>query len=289
MDEQQVHPDGTAPGLISAISGVAALVAGASFFWCVGLQRQIHEEEQRLSEADRKNADLLQRLNASNDRLRVTSETLGHTVGMTQRQIEERAQGILAEQKATTDRVARQQAETVKQIGVVSQEVATVRTDMRSVSTEVRNVSGDMRNVNTEVAAAKRDLETTKTRLNRVASESGAMSARLAKAHEDLEVLRRRGERSYYEFTLQKGSAPVVLAGVKLRLKGVDELRSRYVVVLSADDRNILKNRNLNEPVQFYAGRDHILYELVVNSITKDRVLGYLSVPKASTPAPAIP
>ena len=56
-----------------------------------------------------------------------------------------------------------------------------------------------------------------------------------------------------------------------------------------ADDRTIeKKDRNLNEPVQFYVNKTrqphelvvNELYELVVNQVGKDSVSGYLSTPK---------
>jgi hypothetical protein len=41
----------------------------------------------------------------------------------------------------------------------------------------------------------------------------------------------------------------------------------------------------MNEPLQFYTGRDKLLYELVVFNIDKDKVSGYISTPKTA-PAP---
>lgn len=53
-----------------------------------------------------------------------------------------------------------------------------------------------------------------------------------------------------------------------------------------ADDKKIeKKNRNLNEPVQFYTGKDNYLYELVVNEIGKNEVKGYLATPR-NAPVP---
>jgi hypothetical protein len=48
-----------------------------------------------------------------------------------------------------------------------------------------------------------------------------------------------------------------------------------------ADDRRVeKKDKNLNEPVQFYMTGTRIPYEVVVNEIRKDQVTGYLAVPK---------
>jgi hypothetical protein len=54
-----------------------------------------------------------------------------------------------------------------------------------------------------------------------------------------------------------------------------------------ADDRTIEKrDRTVFEPLQFYTGRDRMLYELVVFTVDKNKVTGYLSTPK-SAPMPA--
>jgi len=41
--------------------------------------------------------------------------------------------------------------------------------------------------------------------------------------------------------------------------------------------------------VQFLVGRDQLRYELVVNSVDKDRIRGYLSVPKDKVLASEVP
>ena len=59
---------------------------------------------------------------------------------------------------------------------------------------------------------------------------------------------------------------------------------------VSSDDKNIeKKDKGLDEPVQFYTGKSPVLYELVVNSIAKNQVSGYLSTPKGSPQVVAIP
>ena len=73
---------------------------------------------------------------------------------------------------------------------------------------------------------------------------------------------------------------------MKLNLKKVDVKRSKYTMYVSSDDRNIeKKDKNLDEPVQFYSGKSPALYEVVVNNISKNQVQGYLSTPK-NAPAP---
>jgi len=64
---------------------------------------------------------------------------------------------------------------------------------------------------------------------------------------------------------------------------------SKFTLVVFADDKEIQKkDRTLDEPVQFYTGKDHLLYELVVNNIVKNEVQGYIATPKGA-PVPITP
>jgi multidrug efflux pump subunit AcrA (membrane-fusion protein) len=255
----------------------ALVVSLCALGWCVLLQRSAGRAERQLAIADQKNEDMLQRLEATNARLRATSETLAQSVGLTQRQMELKAQRIALAQAAQAleaKRLEREQAVTSRQIGVVSNDVASVRTDVGGVKTDV--------------ASTKADIESTKTQLQRAMGDAGVMSGLIARNHDELEILKHRGDRSYFEFALEKGGKPVMLSRVKLQLKKVDEKRSRYTINVNADDRTIeKKDKSLDEPVQFYTGKDSpILYELVVNSIERNKVSGYLSTPKAPEQTP---
>jgi hypothetical protein len=102
-----------------------------------------------------------------------------------------------------------------------------------------------------------------------------------------LEELKHRGDRNYYDFTLQK-NARTRIANISLIMKKVDPKKSTFTLTVLADDKTIeKKDRTLSEPLQFYTGVDHVLYELVVFTAQKNGVTGYLSTPKNTTPLAA--
>jgi len=281
MEYAQIDPSGdrTVSGAFIAVVAVALLCALGALGWCYGLQNHISATEQKLAEAQQANADLKAKLDTTNARLRATTETLGQSVGMTQKQIELKTQSLMAaqaQQRAEAAKLEQEQAATSKQIGAVSNDVATVKTDVGGVKTDV--------------AATKSDLESTKTQLNRVMGDAGVMSGLIATNHDELQELKRKGERNYYEFTLQKGAPAQNVGTIKVQLKKVDVKRSRFTLAVSSDDKNIeKKDKNLDEPIQFYSGKTPALFEIVVNNVAKNTVTGYLSTPK-SAPAPiAVP
>jgi len=269
MAETEYTEERSISGALLAVVAVSLLAALGGLIWCYTLQKNLGVTELKLSQAVEKNADLSQKLEATNARLRATSETLGQSVGMTQKQIELKAQTIMAQQRAAQAKLEEAQAATQKQIGAVSSEVSSVKTDVGGVKTDV--------------AANRTDLEATKTQLTRVMGDAGVMSGLIAKNHDELDILKHKGDRNYYEFTLQKGQQPTLLSTIKLQLKKADQKHSRYTLEVSSDDRIIQKkDKNLDEPVQFYSGKDPALFELVVNSIEKNKVSGYLSTPKSA-------
>ena len=267
----------SASGAFIVVVLVACIAAFGSLIWCYALQSHISDTEKKLADSEKKNALLSEELEGTNARLSAATETLSKNVGATQKQIEARAEMIMAAQKATsaeTARIAQQQQQTEKQIGAVSTEVAGVKTDVGGVKSDV--------------ASARNDLESAKSQLQRVIGDAGVMSGLIATNHSELEQLKHRGDRNYYEFTLQKGAQPTLMSTIKIQLKKVDDKHSRYTLNVSADDRNIeKKDKNLDEPVQFYTGKTPVLYEIVVNNIEKNRVSGYLSTPKTTQTASA--
>jgi DNA repair exonuclease SbcCD ATPase subunit len=268
--EPVVVAERSASGAFIAAIVVASLLGIGALGWCYSLQNRIAAAEQNLTAADKKNVDLADRLDATNARLRATADTLGQNVGATQKQIDARTEVIIAAQKsqnAETAKLAQQQQAAEKQIGAVSSDVASVKTDVGGVKTDV--------------ATTQSDLAATKSQLQRVIGDAGVMSGLIATNHDQLEILKHKGDRNYVEFTLQKGAQPTLLSPIKLKLEKVDNKHARFNLVVSSDDRNIeKKEKTIDEPIQFYSGKDPALFEIVVNSIEKNKVSGYLSMPK---------
>ena len=274
--EPVVVAERSASGVFIAAVAVAFLLGVGALVWCYSLQTRLAAADQKLVAADKKNADLADQIERTNARMAATTETLSQNVGATQKQIDARAASIMAAQKAqnaATAKLAQQQQAAEKQIGAVSTDVASVKTDVGGVKTDV--------------ATTRSDLENTKSQLQRVIGDAGVMSGLIATNHSQLEELKHKGDRNYYEFTLQKGAKPTLLSTITIQLKKIDNKRGKYTLNVSADDRNIeKKDKNLDEPVQFYTGKNPVLFEIVVNNMEKNSVSGYLSTPK-NAPAPA--
>jgi multidrug efflux pump subunit AcrA (membrane-fusion protein) len=196
-------------------------------------------------------------------------ETLAREAGMTKKQLSQRAAALQAEQKAAESRLENEQ-----------------KAQINAVTGEISGVKNDVGGVRTDVASTRADLEATKAKLQSTIGDLGVQSGLIAHTAGDLEALKHKGDRNYYEFTLLRGAKPQPVSTVSLQLKKADVKKGKFTMNVTADDRTIeKKDRNVAEPIQFYSGRDHLLFELVVWSVDKNKATGYLSTPK-NAPVP---
>jgi hypothetical protein len=259
-------------GLFLALLALAVLAAIAGLAWSYHLSGRLTHAETELMQAQQQNQKLTSALTETNARLRVTSETLGHSLGLTQKQLEKRAQDLLERQQAAAKRLEDQQQATQQQLSSFSSDVSGVKTDVGGVKTDLGNTQSELKADEAELRSMKGDL--------------GVASGLIATNQHELDILKHKGDRNYYEFTLIKGAKSQPVSTVGLQLKKTDVKHNRYTLVVYADDKKIeKKNRGLNEPVQFYTGKDNYLYELVVNGIAKNQVKGYIATPK-NAPVP---
>jgi chromosome segregation ATPase len=271
-------PEGKEPRdyskLMMGVLAVAVLCAVAGLTWSYSLAGRLTHAEAQVASAQAQNAKLASALEETNARLRVTSETLGHTLGLTQQQLEQRANDLLRRQQADSKRLEGEQEAAQKQISSVSSDVSGVKTDVGGVKSDL--------------TATKTELQQAESQMQSMKGDLGMQSGLIATNGKEIEILKHLGDRNIYQFTLQKGHRQAV-GTVALELKKSDEKHSKFTLMVYADDKEIQKkDRNLDEPIQFYTGKDHLLYELVVNNVAKNQVQGYIATPK-NAPIPVTP
>ncbi|HVO12704.1 MAG TPA: hypothetical protein VMX54_18305 [Vicinamibacteria bacterium] len=157
-----------------------------------------------------------------------------------------------------------------------------LREEQRKGQESLASLGGEVGKVKEDLAASKAAIEQTQAQLQRAIGDLGEQSGLIARNAEELAALKRAGLREYFEFDLRKGKAPSAVGPVAIRLKDADPKRHKFNMVLVVDDLEIeKKDKTLLEPVQFYRKGSRQLNEVVVYSVQKDRITGYLSTPKA--------
>ena len=159
--------------------------------------------------------------------------------------------------------------------------VAQLKTQLEEHQSQLGSLSGTVGEVKGDVAQTRRTLEATVTKLDHAVGDLGVQSGLIAHTREELAELRRRGERDYFEFDIHKSKEFSRVGDIPVRLVKADPKRSRYTLTMLVNDKRIeKKDKTLYEPVQFYPQKSHSLMEIVVFELERDRVAGYLSVPK---------
>jgi hypothetical protein len=197
-------------------------------------------------------------------------------MGLTQSELAQaksRAESIRKEQQASDQKLTAQlsqaQKENEEKLGAVATEVGGAKKD---------------------IEATKSDLEATKGKLDRSLGDMNVMSGLIAHNRDDLEDLKRRGDRNYYEFTIQKSKNAQRVGPVQMSLNKTDPKKAKYTITVIADDKTIEKrDKTSGEPVQFYVKGSARMapYEIVVFDVGKNQINGYLATPKEGGAAPA--
>jgi chromosome segregation ATPase len=216
--------------------------------------------------------------NASLQASRHSAEVLQQQLDR-QRLIAQREVGAAKDdaEKKVQDLEQRVAAEQNKQAQLITQ----VKQTADTTSSKLTDVSSDVGTVKTDLSNTKSELETTISNLKRVNGDLDNHASLIATNGKELAALRALGERNYIEFTVPKAKHPQRVGDISLRLEKVDLKKNRFTVEVTADDQVTEKrDRTLNEPIQFYTSKAKQPYEIVVNKIQKDTIVGYLSTPK---------
>jgi len=177
--------------------------------------------------------------------------------------------------------LAAEQAKQAKQQQQMTGQITEVKEQAVAANTKIGEVSTDVTNVKTEVSSTKSELDKTIADLKRVTGDLGVTSGLVATNGKELSALKALGERNYFEFKLGKTKTPQKYGDVSIQVKKVDTKHNKYTIDVYADDKKVeKKDKSINEPVQFYTSKARQPYEIVVNSVGKDQIVGYLATPK---------
>lgn len=194
-----------------------------------------------------------------------------------------------------TDRLKLTQGELSRARSQAKQITANYQKSLQEMESAVRNElagkasADDLKTLGTglsgDIAGVRGDLESTRKDLGMARGEFGTLIARNS---EEIEQLRRLGERDYVEFTLDRKGDREKMGNVTVELRGANVKKSQFSVYMWVDDKRIeKKNRAANEPIYFYTRGTRQPMELVVNEVSKNKITGYVSIPKGAKPAPA--
>ncbi len=180
-------------------------------------------------------------------------------------------------------KLSKAQAEQGQKIGALGADVTDVKNVAAATSTKVGEVTSEVGTLKTDTATNKSAIEKTIADLKSAKGDLGVQSGLIATNGKELLALKQLGERNYIEFKLAKvkKNVPQKVGDIQLVLESTEPKKNTFSLTIIADDKKVdKKNKTINEPIQFILSKSVLPYELVVNDVKKDLVVGYLSVPK---------
>jgi DNA-binding protein YbaB len=132
--------------------------------------------------------------------------------------------------------------------------------------------------VQSELQKHQQEIESTQQDLTNARTE---LSGSIARTHGELVTLQRKGERNYYEFSIDKSKGFSRVGPMGLRVRKANEKHQYADLELMVDDRTLQKKHvNLYEPAMFYMSDSDQPVQVVINSVTKNHIKGYIAEPK---------
>jgi len=272
-EESRTGAEGAPRWVWLAVTVLAAVsIVGLGVGW--NATTQARKAEQALATQTGQNKLVGQDLQALNQRLTQTEEV--------NTQLQNELVAVTDKMKMTQGEVTTARRQNGEIRDDYSKKLTSVQSELagKANAEDVKSLGGDINGVKSELESTKNNLDMTRT-------EFGTL---IARNHDEIDQLRRVGERDYFEFTLDGKGNRSKVGDLMVELRGTNVKKNQFTVALYVDDLRLeKKNRAIDEPIYFYTRETRAPLELVVNQIGKDKVVGYMSVPKApSTQASAL-
>jgi len=201
--------------------------------------------------------------------------------------------GQMKEQRGRVDRANRDgtqagellrriQSEELRNRAQITRALGEIKQATNTTDEKVADVAKRVRAVDTQALKTSSALDQTIADLKSVRGDLGVQSGLIATNAKELAALRALGDRNYIDFDLRKIRDRQLVGNVNVLVRKTDPKHNQFTLDIIADDKMVeKKDRSINEPIQFYVSRARQPYELVVNEVQRERVIGYLATPKA--------
>ena len=214
-------------------------------------------------------------------------QQLRSTVASAEKDLDAKARKVerrgLGRTQVLAKKLDEQKAEHQSALTQVDGKVSELSRVAADTDSKVGSLTGTVESVQQDVAKNRQEIQQTLRELKTVRGDLGVQSGLIATNGTELNALRELGARNYYDFDITKTKQPQRVGAIQVRLKKADRKRNKYTIELWADDKRIeKKNKTLLEPVQFYVLGSRIPYEIVVQKLEKNRIVGYLATPKVA-------
>ena len=283
-DAQRTHSHGRVLWILCA--GIALALAGNVYQW-VRADRQSRDLAVLEQNTERQMAKLT---DAASTEAQLNQQRFDSMQSALKADLEGATAAALKQARADVKRSSTQLAQNLEErrqeFEQKNQEVATQLADLKQdTSSKIQDASTKLQDTSTKLDQVSTTVDQHGSDLKRVVGDMGVMSGDIATNGKELAMLKELGSRDYFEFDISKTKEPQKVGDIRLLLRKTDPKHNRFTVSVYADDKIVDKrDRTINEPVQLYVAGNRQPYEIVVNQVKNNEVVGYLATPKVKAP-----
>jgi hypothetical protein len=141
----------------------------------------------------------------------------------------------------------------------------------RAIDPRWKQLDGQVMDQGEQIESTRQELSSTRTEFE----------GSIARTHDELVMLEKKGERAYFEFDLHKSRQFQQDGPVGVRLRKANSKHQYADLELMVDDYKVRKKHvDMFEPVVFYTPQSQLPVEVVINTVSKNHVHGYVSEAK---------
>jgi len=180
--------------------------------------------------------------------------------------------------------LARKNRDLAAELAALKQDL---NTRFQNTTARLQNTSTKLDTANARLQHVSTETESNRADLKRVAGDLSVVTAKLSNSTKVGAPLPRPPARpqpparKYFGFDLLKTKVPTRIGEIQIALRSTDPKNNRCTMDLYSEDKIIALERDcaVNQPVQFYAAASPLPFEIVVNQVQKDEIIGYVSAP----------
>ncbi len=187
-----------------------------------------------------------------------------------------------ADVKRSSSQLSENLEERRRELEQENQQVESQLNDLKQdTSSKLQDTSTKLQDTSTKLDQVSSTVDQHGSDLKHMVGDMGVMSGGIATNGKELAMLKELGSRDYFEFDLSKTKVPQKVGDIRLIVKKTDPKHNRFTMAVYADDKIVEKrDKTINEPVQLYVSGNRQPYEIVVNQVKNNELVGYLATPK---------
>jgi len=205
---------------------------------------------------------------------------------------------VAARLEERNQELAQKNRELTAQLAALKQDI---NAKLQNATATLENTSTRLDTANAKLQHVSTETESNRADLKRVAGDLSQVTAKLASSAKPAASPRQTvptqpqpvatlpptaaappqpPARKYFPFDLLKTKVPTTIGEIQIAILGADPKSSRYSMDLYAGNKIERKmDCAVKQAVQFYVAGSPLPYEIVVNQVQKDEVIGYVSAP----------